>query len=101
MVKVTKPVTQQQHDFYDHPQPGICLSGTFSSLSWTLSSWNSLYFEMYFPLVSPLPLIYISCGHIMNSSSFQMEEDSQWTTEVLILLLGKTDSPCLADKQER
>lgn len=33
MVKVPKTVIQQQHYFYDHPKPGVCSSGTFSSLS--------------------------------------------------------------------
>lgn len=33
MVKVTKTIIQQQHDFCDRPKIGVCLSSTFSSLS--------------------------------------------------------------------
>lgn len=70
-VKVTITTIQQQHNFYVHFQPGVCSSCTFSSLFWMLSSYLLWILSS---LVSPPSSIYISCGHIMKSLSFKVEE---------------------------
>lgn len=79
MVKVTITTIQQQHTFYVHFQPGVCSSCTFSSFFWILSSY---LLGILSSLVSPPSSIYISCGHIMKTLSFKVE--NQGIAEVII-----------------